>query len=160
MSRTEVTSNRFLNNDSCKKERNLSRAGVAEWYTTLCSPHRWSWVRAPNLHQCLWICLQVCGSKRLGCHADLCTVSWHYTRGESWDYTSEKSNKGSTLVWTPKQTSPEVQNRGISGPTKRTYVLQNLQKKERNLGNLTSYAIVSSAELPHYPHAVKLLLKC
>ena len=30
-----------------------SRAGVAEWYTALYSPHRWSWVRAPNLHQCL-----------------------------------------------------------------------------------------------------------
>ena len=31
--------------------------------------------------------------------------------------------------WNPRQTSPEVQNRGISGPTKRPYVLQNKIKK-------------------------------
>ena len=33
-------------------------------------------------------------------------------------------------LWNPGQTSPEVQNRGISGPTKRTCVLQNLKKKK------------------------------
>ena len=36
-------------------------------------------------------------------------------------------------LWNPGQISPEVQNRGISGPTKRTYVLQNLKKKKKNL---------------------------
>ena len=65
-------------------------------YTALCSPHRRSWVRVPNLHQCLWACLQVCGSKRLGCHADL------YTRGESEDHTSQKAYKGSTLTLKPR----------------------------------------------------------
>ena len=32
---------------------------------------------------------------------------------------------------TPGQTSPEVQNRGISGPAKRTYVLQKFLKKKK-----------------------------
>ena len=44
--------------------------------------HGWSWVQAPNIHQCLWTCLQVCGSKRLDCHADLFTVSRCHSRGE------------------------------------------------------------------------------
>ena len=34
-------------------------------------------------------------------------------------------------LWNPGQTSPEVQNRGISGPTKRTYVLQKLKKTNK-----------------------------
>ena len=34
-------------------------------------------------------------------------------------------------LWNPGQTSPEVQNRGISGPTKRTYVLQKFKKKKK-----------------------------
>ena len=33
-------------------------------------------------------------------------------------------------LWNTGQTSPEVQNRGISGPTKRTYVLQIFLKNE------------------------------
>ena len=32
-------------------------------------------------------------------------------------------------LWNPGETLPEVQNRGISGPTKRTCVLQKLKKK-------------------------------
>ena len=36
-------------------------------------------------------------------------------------------------LWNPGQTSPEVQNRGISDPTKKTYVLQNLFKKISNV---------------------------
>ena len=43
-----------------------SRSG--RMVTALCSPHRWSWVQTPNLHQCLWTRLQVCKSKRLSCH--------------------------------------------------------------------------------------------
>ena len=34
-------------------------------------------------------------------------------------------------LWNPGQTSPEVQNRGISGPTKRTCVLQKIFKKKK-----------------------------
>ena len=48
------------------------------------------------------------------------TVSRCYTRGESEDHTSEKACKGYTLALNPGQMSPEVQNRGISGPTRRT----------------------------------------
>ena len=48
-----------------------------------CVRHGRSWVRAPNFHQCLRTHLQVCGSKRLGCHADLYTVGRCCTRGES-----------------------------------------------------------------------------
>ena len=34
-------------------------------------------------------------------------------------------------LWNPEETSPEVQNRGISGPTKRTHVLQKFKKKKK-----------------------------
>ena len=34
-------------------------------------------------------------------------------------------------LWNPEQTSPEVENRGITGPTKRTYVLQFFFKKKK-----------------------------
>ena len=37
-------------------------------------------------------------------------------------------------LWNLEETSPEVQNRGISGPTKRTHVLQKLKKKTKKLG--------------------------
>ena len=46
--------------------------------------------------------LQVHGSKRFGCRADLCTVSRCRTRGESEDHTSEKVCKGSTLALKPR----------------------------------------------------------
>ena len=51
------------------------------------------------------------------------TVSRCYTRGESEDHTGEKACKvlrDPPWLWNPGQTSPEPQNRGISGPTRRT----------------------------------------
>ena len=58
---------------------------------------------SPNLHQCLWTYLQVCGSKRLGCHASIYTVSRCCTRGESEDRTGKKTCKnGSTLALKPR----------------------------------------------------------
>ena len=57
--------------------------------------------------------MQVRGSKGLGYHAD------PYTSIHSAGVAPEKAHPG--------QTSPKVQNRGISGPTKRTYVLQKLK---------------------------------
>ena len=51
-----------------------------------------------NLHQCLWTHLEECGSKRLGCHPDLYTVSKCHTRGQSEDHIRKKTCKGSTLV--------------------------------------------------------------
>ena len=50
----------------------------------------------------LWTHLQVRGSKRLGCHADLCTVSRCHTRVESEGLESEKTGTGSTLALKPR----------------------------------------------------------
>ena len=62
-------------------------------------------VRAPNLRQCLQTHLQVRGSKRLHCHADLCTVSRCRTRGESEDHTSKpkKKKKRSSISFVPRE---------------------------------------------------------
>ena len=60
----------------------------------------------------------------------LYAVSRCRTRDESEDHTSEKACKGSTLPLNQGRTSPEVQNRSISGPMKRSYVLQSLKKEK------------------------------
>ena len=77
---------------------------MVEWYAALasCVRHGWSRVWVPNLRQCLWTHLQVYGSKRLSCHADLYAVSRCHTRGKSEDHTSEKTCKGSTLALKPR----------------------------------------------------------
>ena len=54
-----------------------------------CSIQLWVW--ALNLHQCLLTHLQVCGSKRLSCHAGPYTVSRCHARGESQDHSSEET---------------------------------------------------------------------
>ena len=41
-----------------------------------------------------------------------------------------KCGRDPPWLWNPGQTSPEVQNRGTSGPTKRTYVLQIFKKQK------------------------------
>ena len=47
-------------------------------------------------------------------------------------------------LWNPGQTSPKVQNRGISAPTKRTYVLQKLKtKQKKNMCNRYLHSIKS-----------------
>ena len=73
--------------------------------------------------------------RRLSCHAGCQEVSRCCTRGESQGMCNVTHmprlslNKAEpTLALNPEETSPEVQNRGISGPTKRTHVLQNLKK--------------------------------
>ena len=73
--------------------------------------------------------VQVCGIKGLGCQE----VSRGCTRGESQDsivcrWWSRKVRNPSWL-WNPEETSPEVQNRGISGLTIRTDVLQTLLRR-------------------------------
>ena len=71
-----------------------------------CMRHGWSWVRAPNLHQCLHTRLKVCGLKRLGCHVDLCTVSRCCTRGESQEFIAcrrqKHASEGSNLALKPR----------------------------------------------------------
>ena len=70
--------------------------------------------------------LQVCGRDQLGSHAGHQEVSSFSTRGESQGTCNAtrtpppRANKAEpTLALKPEQTSPEVQNRGISGPTKK-----------------------------------------
>ena len=48
-------------------------------------------------------------------------------------------------LWNPGQTSPEVQNRGISGPTKRTCVLQKFKKKKKKI-NVVLTATTADAD--------------
>ena len=50
-------------------------------------------------HQYLWTpYLQVCRAKRLGCHADLYTVSRCHTRGEFEDNIGKEAHKRCTLA--------------------------------------------------------------
>ena len=62
---------------------------------------------------------------------DLYTVSRCRTRGESEDHTSEKARKGSTLALKPRADVTRSPKQGISGPTKRTYVLKKFLKKKK-----------------------------
>ena len=77
--------NPLINNVTSNSKFSNCQARVAEWFTAPCLLCA-AWIvvgLSPNLHQCLQTHLQVCGSKRLGCHADLCTVNRCCTRGES-----------------------------------------------------------------------------
>ena len=56
----------------------VSRAGVTERFTALCLPHGRSWVQTLSFHQ--YLSTQVYGSKRLGCHVDLYTISRNNTQ--------------------------------------------------------------------------------
>ena len=82
----------------------------------------------PPPKKCSGTCLQVCRLKRLGGYAGIQEISRCCTRGEFEESIGRR--RESTQVrdppwfWNPGQTSPEVQNRGIIGLTKRTYVLQ------------------------------------
>ena len=83
---------------------------------------------ARKLFLCTYV--QVCGSKRLGCHISHQEVSRCCARVESeesivcrwWSI----QVRNSLWLWNPWQTSPEVQKRGISGLTKNF-------KKKKNL---------------------------
>ena len=69
------------------------------------------------------------------CHADLYTVSRCCTRGESQEFMAcrwqSTQVRDPPWLWNPGETSSEVQNRGISGSTKRTHVLQKFLKKKK-----------------------------
>ena len=68
------------------------------------------------------------------------TVSRSCTRGESQEFIAHgwqsTQVRDPPWLWNPGETSPEVKNRGISGPTKRTYVLQKFLKKSWNVMNV------------------------
>ena len=68
-------------------------------------------------HQCLHICVQVCGSKKLNCTC--------HSRGESdWSIESHWGSKGSILALKPRADFTSSPKQDISGLTKRTDVLQ------------------------------------
>ena len=87
----------------------------------------------PRCHQCLWI--------RLTAASMWVKVAWlscRLSRGrqvshQRWIWgmarRQESMQASPPWLWNPGQMSPEVQNRGISGPTKRTCVLKTKQKK-------------------------------
>ena len=72
--------------------------------------------------------MQIRGSKRLSCHVGRQEVSGCCTRGEFEEYVAHRwqsmQARDPPWLWDPGQTSPEVQSRGISGPTKRTDIPQ------------------------------------
>ena len=102
---------------------------MTKWFTVLCSPHGWSWVQAPNLHQCLQTHLHVYVSKRLRCHTDLYTVSRCHTRGESEDHTGEKVCKRSTLALKPRADITKSPKRGNQWPHEKVYCPPKLKKR-------------------------------
>ena len=119
----------------CNTRKAVSGPGFIEklaGITKVCKPS-WSFVRAPNLHQCLWTCLQVCGSERLGCHADL----YSHTRGDYEDHTSETACKGSTLALKPRANITGNPKQGYHWPHKKDLgpqnILKNNQKKNFNV---------------------------
>ena len=94
-----------------------------------CVRHGWSC--APNLHQCLWTCLRVHGSKRLDCHADLYTVNRCCTRDESEDHTSEKTcKKGSTLALKLGADVTRIPKQGYQWPHEKDLCPQKMFKKK------------------------------
>ena len=71
-----------------------------------------------------------------GNSVNLCKLKWRFSRAQTMlvrMYINEKGLAGKQenplWLWNPWQTSPEVQNMGISCTTKKTYVLQNFFKK-------------------------------
>ena len=69
-------------------------------------------------HQCLWTCLQICGSRRLDYHVGHQEV-WH--RGGSEESIAENACKWGIHpgFQTQERRDQKSKNRGISGPTKR-----------------------------------------
>ena len=105
----------------------IEPVAVAEW--TACPLTMWEVSRSnpgnlPLLH--MWHVGNVTGH-----HADLYTVGPCDTRGEfmahRWQSTQARDPP---WLWNPEETSSEVQNRGISSPTKRTHVLQKFFQKK------------------------------
>ena len=88
---------------------------------------RWNPSNLPLLH--MWHV-----GNATGCDADLCTVSRCRTRGESQEFMAHRwqstQARDPPWLWNPGDMSSEVQNRGISGLTKRTHVFQKLKKKD------------------------------
>ena len=93
--------------------------------------------------------------KKFDCCAHDQEISWYHrgVSGESiagrW---SSMQVRDPQWLWNAGQTSPEVQNRGISGPTKRTDVLQNFSKKMLANGKIDISGYKSVETALYYAH--------
>ena len=100
--------------------------GMAQMVRVHAVPYTRSWVRVPPM--LVFFLDRHLEPKRLGCHAGHEEVSRGYTRGESEECRwGRKQVKDLPWLWNPGQ--EEVQNRGISGSTESTGVLQNFYLK-------------------------------
>ena len=113
-----------------------NRSAELEWPSGLqrhacCVRHGWSWVRAPNLHQCLWTCLQVCRSKWLGYHADLYTVSRCHTEVNLRITQARKHKKGSILALKPRVDVNEGLKQRYQWPHEKDLCPQKKQKNQK-----------------------------
>ena len=96
-----------------------------------------------NFHQCLQTCLQVHGSKRFGCLADLYTVSRCHSRGESEESIvcrrGSTQARESTLALKPRADITRSPKQGYQWPHKRTCVLQKFLKKNMMFRQLHAF---------------------
>ena len=96
----------------------LSWAGVAEFYglqcRACCMQHGWSWVQAPNLHQCLWTHLQVCRLKGLA--AILTSIQ---SAGVTPKVNLRNASEGSTLALKPRGDVIRSPKQGYQWPHKK-----------------------------------------
>ena len=93
------------------------RAIVAKWFAALCC-NMDSCGFEP--HQCFWTSgLQVDGSKRFGCHAELQTVIRYCTSGEYEDHMGEKVCKRSTSALKPWADITRSPKQGFQWPHKK-----------------------------------------
>ena len=85
------------------------------------------------------------------------TVSRCRTRGESQEFMAHRwrsmQARDPPWLWNPGETSSEVQNRGISGATKITHVLQKNLKKKRLLYD-HNYSMNTAKNIHEYTHRV------
>ena len=95
----------------------INQAGVNEWLRALCCN---TLDHGFEHHQYLWICLQVCGLKRFGCHTCTSYSSCH-TRGKSEECIARRCQCRHHQIF----------KTGISMAHKRTRILQIFLKKER-----------------------------
>ena len=104
----------------------LKKRIETEWHTALCSPHWQLWAQALSLDQYLWTHLQVCGSKRLGYHIHLYTVSM----GEFEDHTGKRACKAlkprPDFTRSPKQGYHWPHEKNLCPPK---YLSKKIQKK-------------------------------
>ena len=128
---------RFYHNikSGIKNIRNKPNRSGRVVYSAVLLWHGRSWVWAPNLHQCLWRHLQVCdqkGSSAMLTFIQMAGVAPEVNAEESvvhrW---GSMQVRESTLALKPKACITRSPNRGTSGPTKRTCVLQKFWKRKK-----------------------------